>query len=184
MAAIRRLVSRRRAGVMAQVNVEIVRRSDHAKGFLVLPKRWVVERTFASLGRCRRSPRLENSHRRCLSSYVSPPSGSCSGSYGIQHDLSGQTLRMRLIDDLQLHAIWIGVECRISLRRSRSSGRDGRSSIPDTLPALPRRQPARVAFAPANSGVNPSVRRNPNAVRIGDRRGLIARGIRLKYRGG
>jgi transposase len=40
--------------VMAQVHVEIVKRSDHAKGFTVLPKRWVVERTFAWLNRCRR----------------------------------------------------------------------------------------------------------------------------------
>ena len=34
--------------------VEIVKRSDPAKGFVVLPKRWIVERTFAWLGRCRR----------------------------------------------------------------------------------------------------------------------------------
>ena len=40
--------------IMAQVNVEIVKRSDQAKGFVVLPKRWVVERTFAWFGRCRR----------------------------------------------------------------------------------------------------------------------------------
>jgi transposase len=40
--------------IMAQVNVEIVKRSDQKKGFVVLPKRWVVERTFAWLGRCRR----------------------------------------------------------------------------------------------------------------------------------
>lgn len=33
---------------------EIVRRSDLAKGFAVLPKRWMVERTIAWLGRCRR----------------------------------------------------------------------------------------------------------------------------------
>jgi len=39
---------------VAAVNVEIVKRSDQAKGFVVLPKRWVVERTFAWLGRCRR----------------------------------------------------------------------------------------------------------------------------------
>jgi transposase len=39
---------------MAQVNVEIVKRSDRAKGFVVLPRRWVVERTFAWLNRCRR----------------------------------------------------------------------------------------------------------------------------------
>jgi transposase len=39
---------------VAQVNVEIVKRSDQANGFVVLPKRWIVERTFAWLGRCRR----------------------------------------------------------------------------------------------------------------------------------
>jgi len=40
--------------VLARVEVEIVKRSDQAKGFVVLPKRWVVERTLAWLGRCRR----------------------------------------------------------------------------------------------------------------------------------
>ena len=34
--------------------IEIVKRSDAAKGFVVLPRRWVVERTLAWLGRCRR----------------------------------------------------------------------------------------------------------------------------------
>jgi len=34
--------------------MEIIKRSDTAKGFEVLPRRWVVERTFAWLGRCRR----------------------------------------------------------------------------------------------------------------------------------
>jgi len=34
--------------------IEIVRRCDTAKGFEVLPRRWVVERTFAWLNRCRR----------------------------------------------------------------------------------------------------------------------------------
>jgi transposase len=42
------------SSIMAQVNVEIVKRSDQAKGFVVLPKRWVVERTLSWLGRCRR----------------------------------------------------------------------------------------------------------------------------------
>jgi len=32
----------------------MVKRSDTAKGFEVLPRRWVVERIFAWLGRCRR----------------------------------------------------------------------------------------------------------------------------------
>ena len=34
--------------------MEIVKRPDTAKGFQLLPRRWVVERTFAWLGRCRR----------------------------------------------------------------------------------------------------------------------------------
>lgn len=34
--------------------VQIIKRSDDALGFEVLPRRWVVERTFAWLGRCRR----------------------------------------------------------------------------------------------------------------------------------
>ena len=40
--------------IMAQVNVEIVKRSDQVSGFAVLPKRRVVERTLARLNRCRR----------------------------------------------------------------------------------------------------------------------------------
>ena len=40
--------------ILARVNVEIVKRSDQATGFVALPKRWIVERTFAWLGRCRR----------------------------------------------------------------------------------------------------------------------------------
>jgi Transposase and inactivated derivatives len=34
--------------------IEIVRRADQAKGFVVIARRWVVERTLAWLGRCRR----------------------------------------------------------------------------------------------------------------------------------
>jgi putative transposase len=34
--------------------IEIIKRSDQAKGFQLLPRRWVVERTLAWLGRCRR----------------------------------------------------------------------------------------------------------------------------------
>ena len=41
------------ARVCRQVDVEIVKRSD-ASRFVVLPKRWIVERTIAWLNRCRR----------------------------------------------------------------------------------------------------------------------------------
>ena len=36
------------------LRLEIVKRSDQRKGFYVLPRRWVVERTFGWLGRQRR----------------------------------------------------------------------------------------------------------------------------------
>jgi transposase len=39
---------------MGKWTIEVIKRSDTAKGFEVLPRRWVVERTFAWLGRCRR----------------------------------------------------------------------------------------------------------------------------------
>jgi putative transposase len=42
------------AGIMPRLEIEIVKRSDQAKGFVVLPKRWIVERTLAWLNRCRR----------------------------------------------------------------------------------------------------------------------------------
>lgn len=52
---------------MAQVEVEIVKRSDRAKGFILLPKRWIVERTIAWLNRCRRLAKdWENLNRRAL----------------------------------------------------------------------------------------------------------------------
>jgi putative transposase len=44
-------------GALARIGrwtLEIIKRSDRAKGFEVLPRRWVVERTFSWLGRCRR----------------------------------------------------------------------------------------------------------------------------------
>jgi transposase len=55
------------AAIMPQLEIEIVKRSDQARGFEVLPKRWVVERTFAWLGRCRRLAKdFENLTRNAL----------------------------------------------------------------------------------------------------------------------
>jgi putative transposase len=42
------------ASILPCLVTQIVRRSDRAKGFVVLPKRWIVERTIGWLGRCRR----------------------------------------------------------------------------------------------------------------------------------
>jgi len=48
-----------------QINLEIVNREPGQKGFAVLPRRWVVERTFAWLGRYRR---LSKDHEKCTRS--------------------------------------------------------------------------------------------------------------------
>jgi transposase len=50
--------------VLSQVDVEIVKRSDRAKSFVVLPKRWVVQRTLAWLNRRRSSKDWENLNRK------------------------------------------------------------------------------------------------------------------------
>jgi transposase len=49
---------------LARVELEIVKRLGHAKGFVVLPKRWNVERTLAWLGRCRRLAKDRECHKR------------------------------------------------------------------------------------------------------------------------
>jgi transposase len=53
--------------IFQRANVEVLKRSHQARGFAVLPKRWVVERTFAWLCRCRRLAKdLENLNRKAL----------------------------------------------------------------------------------------------------------------------
>jgi transposase len=48
-------------------DVEIVKRSDRLVGFVVVPKRWIVERTIAWLNRCRRLAKdWENLNRKAL----------------------------------------------------------------------------------------------------------------------
>ena len=52
---------------LRRVEVEIVKRSDRAQGFQVLPRRWIVERTIAWLNRCRRLAKdWENLNRKAL----------------------------------------------------------------------------------------------------------------------
>src|SRR3954451_2113791 len=55
------------AKILPYLETEIVKRSDHAKGFVVLPRRWVVERTIAWLNRCRRLAKdWENPYHKAL----------------------------------------------------------------------------------------------------------------------
>jgi transposase len=43
-----------RAAMSTEWKIKIVKRFDTAKGFEIILRRWVLERTFAWLGRCRR----------------------------------------------------------------------------------------------------------------------------------
>jgi transposase len=55
------------AQILPHLGIEIVKRSDQANGFVVLPMRWVVERTLAWLNRCRRLAKdFENLSRTAL----------------------------------------------------------------------------------------------------------------------
>ena len=59
------------AHAMPGLSVEIVKRSDTARGFEVLPKRWVVERSFGWYGRCRRLAKdFENLNRTAMVSMI------------------------------------------------------------------------------------------------------------------
>lgn len=54
--------------LLPAIDIEIVKRSERgARGFSVLPKRWIVERTIAWLNRCRRLAKdWENLNRKGL----------------------------------------------------------------------------------------------------------------------
>ena len=55
------------AKALPHLDIEIVKRSDRASGFVVLPKRWIVERTIAWLNRGRRlAKNSENLNRKAL----------------------------------------------------------------------------------------------------------------------
>jgi transposase len=80
--------------VLSQAEAQIVKRSDREKGFVVLPKRWVVERTLAWLNRCRRLAKDCGgaSTRRREPSCSSPQSDSWSEGFAGWRNVSGQTL--------------------------------------------------------------------------------------------
>lgn len=52
------------------LRIEIVKRSEDMKGFVVLPRRWVVERTFSWLGRNRRLAKDYETLAATLASFV------------------------------------------------------------------------------------------------------------------
>jgi hypothetical protein len=87
--------NRHLAGVLPCVKAEIVKRSDRANGFVVLPKRWVVEHTLLDSADTARSPGTERPSTQRRSPFCpSPVTASCSKGSVISHAVPGQTLRL------------------------------------------------------------------------------------------
>ena len=62
--------------VLPNLKTEIVRRSDRAKGFVPLPKRWIVERTLASQRSCFPQTRFHPPHgTKAMQSLIKSPDG-------------------------------------------------------------------------------------------------------------
>ena len=81
------------AKILSRVKIEIVKRSDQAKGFVALPKRWIVEQRSPGSTAAEDWPRTgRTSTSRPSCSFASPPSASCCESLAIPHELSSQTL--------------------------------------------------------------------------------------------
>ena len=78
------------AKILPHLEIEIIKRSDKAKGFELLPRRWVVERTFAWLNRCRRLAKdFENLNRNASLSSASHQFVLCSESFVYVDELCG-----------------------------------------------------------------------------------------------
>lgn len=77
-----------------RIDLEIVKRTDDLKGFVVLPCRWVVERIFAWLSFNRRLSKLRVSagHKRNLYSYFNDQACSTSMNVLLKHALNPELL--------------------------------------------------------------------------------------------
>ena len=80
------------AEVMPNLVTEIVRRRNNAKGFVVEPQRWIVERSIGWLNRCRRLAKdWENRNHNALAFLHLASIRSCSESSVTLHEVSGRT---------------------------------------------------------------------------------------------
>ena len=68
---------------LPHLQTQIVKRSDQAKGFVVLPKRWLVERTLAWLNRCRRLAKDWENLNRVALAFLWPAPGSGDTELGV-----------------------------------------------------------------------------------------------------
>ena len=82
------------AGTLPHLETEIVKRSDRVKGFVVQPRRWMVERTIPGSTAAPDWPRTGKTSTVTRSpSSSSPQSASCSENSAILHKVSRRTLK-------------------------------------------------------------------------------------------
>ena len=77
---------------MPLLRLKIVKRSDDTKGFVVLPRRWVVERTFSWFGRNRRLAKDFENLTETLATFVTlafHPAGPQAARQGVGSDDGG-----------------------------------------------------------------------------------------------
>jgi len=84
------------AAILSDLAMEIVRRPDHPKGFVALPRRWIVERTLAWLNAVEGRPGIGKTSA-ARAGFLAPrinspePHASCFEGFVIPHNISGQT---------------------------------------------------------------------------------------------
>jgi transposase len=89
-------VAKALAKILPHLGIEIVKRSHQVRGFVVLPKRWIVERTIAWLIAAEGLPRIERiSTEKRSRSCASPQYASCPENSAIRPEVSGRTLSRR-----------------------------------------------------------------------------------------
>ena len=78
----------------SQVKLAIVKRSDHAKGFGMLPRSWIVERTIGWINRCGWLAKdWENTNRKALAFLRLASIQRMLRNYAIPSNVTGYSLR-------------------------------------------------------------------------------------------
>ncbi len=77
-----------------ELRLEIVKRTDDVKGFVVVPRRWVIDRTFSWFGRNRRSPRTTRTLPKASQPSEPSPQSNAPSDASPAYRLSSQALRV------------------------------------------------------------------------------------------
>jgi hypothetical protein len=96
-----------------RISITVVQRNDkQIKGFVVLPKRWVVERTFGWINRARRPAKEFEAIIESALAWLLIPSRSSSHDASPGSPVKKQDFRVGLLDDSGgVDRFWLAVSC-------------------------------------------------------------------------